>query len=570
MRYRASLTALVAMLTALACTSSGVAGPPAGTSYRASAPSRPGGTVELTDYEFPQMPTQLTARTDAELRRATMLFSPLWGLDPDLRSYPDLARRVPTTANGGVRAARDGRSMTVDVRLVPGLRWSDGQPLTADDVIFTWRALRDPALRALAPAGLDRIQAMDRRSDTEVVWTFDGIDAAYVVLGAALPVLPAHRLRDVAPAAWAQADYFRRPDVVSGPFTVAESVPDDHLTLAANPQYADGRADPDAYPDGGAPFDHAPSLERIVTRASASKDAEIRTLLAGGADVGFHLLPGDLANLQGASGSAPVVTTGLRDEFLNPNHGVDSATGQAPPWDDDPRVLRALDEAVDRGGLVRDVLAGSGRPARGLFPRALVPYASGTALPAGPDLDAARRLLDGAGWRPGPDGVRSRDGRRLAFSLLGICGRPGGDVELDRLRRQWEAVGASVTNSCQPRDAFLQRAAAGAFDMTVYSDQWAPDPSAWAAVGATGAIANWNRCHDRTLDAAFARAGATLDPARRQVAARDAERAWLAYRCTIPLFEWPDVRQVSAQLRNFVPNAAAADTWNAADWWTPA
>jgi len=562
------LTALLALAATLACTAGGA--PPApspGTGYRASAPARPGGTVVLADYEYPQSPTPLTARTDAELRAAALLFSPLWGLDPGLRPYPDLASRVPATANGAVRAARDGRSMTVDVRLVPGLRWSDGQPLTADDVVFTWQALRDPALRALAPPGLDRVRAMDRRSDTEVVWTFDGVDAGYVALGAAFPVLPAHRLRGIAPAGWLHADYFARPDVVSGPFTVAEAVPGDRLTLAANAQYADGRVDPDAYAGGDAPFDHAPHLERVVLEASASKDVEVQTLLARAADVGFHLLPGDLAVLRGATGSAPVVTTGLRDEFLNPNHSVDTATGQAPPWGDDPRVLRALDEAVDRSALVHDVLAGSGSPARGLFPRALAGFAGGTALPAGADVGAARRLLDAAGWRPGPDGVRAHDGRRLAFTLTGICDRPGGDVELDLLRRAWQQLGAAVTVGCQPRDALLRNAAAGAFDMTVYSNEWAPDPGAWAAVGATGQVANWNRCHDRSLDAALARTGATLDPGRRQVAARDVERAWLAYRCTIPLFEWPDVRQVSAQLRNFVPAAAAADTWNAVDWW---
>lgn len=565
MLHRASLTVVIALVASLACTSS--AAPPAtspGAGYRASAPDRPGGTAVLADFELPQTLTPLTARTDAELRVATLLFAPLWGLDPQLRPYPDLARRVPTPANGGVRTDRDGRSMTVDVRLVPDLRWNDGQPITADDVIFTWNALRDPGLRALAPPGLDRIQRMDKRSDSEVVWTFDGIDAAYVQLGAGLPVLPAHRLRSIAPPAWTRADYFQRPDVVSGPFMLADVAAGDHLTLAANPQYADGRAAAGAYPDGDAPFDHAPHLGRVVVQAWPSKGAEVQALLAQGADAGFHLLPDDLADLQGATGMGPAVTTGLRDEFLNPNHVVDTATGQAPPWVDDPRVLQALAEALDRSTLVRDVLAGSGRAARGLYPRAL---ASGSALPAGPSLDAARRLLDAARWRPGADGVRTRGGQRLAFSLVGICDRPNIDLELDRLRRQWLPLGAAVTTSCRPRDAFLQLNAAGAFDMTVYSNGWAPDPSAWAAVGTTGQPENWNRCHDRALDADLARVDATLDPGGRRAAAAGAEREWLRYGCTIPLFEWPDVREVSTHLRNFAPDPAAADTWNAADWW---
>src|SRR5207244_2558115 len=100
----------------------------------------------------------------------------------------------------------------------------------------------------------------------ELTWTFDGVDAAYVQLGAALPVLPAHRLRAVAPATWPTADYFARPDVVSGPFALVETA-GDHVTLAANPHYAEGRSADGAYPGADGPFDHAPYLERVVLQA---------------------------------------------------------------------------------------------------------------------------------------------------------------------------------------------------------------------------------------------------------------------------------------------------------------
>lgn len=556
MHIRASLTVAVALVVAIGCSGGGAASPPPIVrAYRPTGAAQPGGTAALADFEEARALHPLAARTDADLRAATLLFAPLWGIGPNLAPYPDLASRVPA-------ASQHGRAMTVDVRLVPGLRWSDGQPITADDVIFTWRALRDSSLRSLAPAGLEHLVRMDRRSATEVVWTFDEVYAAYVQLGAALFPLPDHRLAGVPPDALAQDAYFARPDVVSGPFTVAQDVPGDHLTLAANPRYAAGRAAAHAYPGGDGPFDHAPGLGAVVLQAAPSKTAEVQSLAAQGVDAGFHLLPDDLTDLQAAAGSAPVVTTGLRDEYLTPNPGVDAVTGQAPPWRDDQRVLQALDLALDRNGLVREVTAGAGRPARGLYPRALTGFAPGSPLPAGSDVAAAGRLLTAAGWQPGPDGVRAKDGRPLAFRLVAICGRTGLDRELDLLRRQWLAAGAAVATGCEPRDELTSHLASGGFDMALASQQWAPDPAAWAAVG--------NACGDRRLDAALGRVTGTLDPAARRAAAQAVEHEWLARRCTIPLFEWPDVRQVSPRLRNFTPVAGAADTWNAADWWMAA
>jgi peptide/nickel transport system substrate-binding protein len=542
----------VAMAALLAC------GPPAesppgrpSVAYHATPPARPGGTALLTDFEYPETLAPLNARTDLELRLGNLLFAPLWGYDDRLRPYPDLARRVPTPANGGVHRSADGRSTLVDVQLVPGLHWSDGAPLTAADVVFTWEAMADPATGATLPLGAERVRRVERRSDTELVLTLDGAGAPYLPLGAGLAVMPAHRLRSLPFGSWSRDAFFQRPDVTSGPFVVSEAVTGDRVVFDANPHYADGRVRAGAYPGADGPFAHAPYLERVVFQARAGKDALLRALRWQGADVGFHLLPGDLAELRTVTGGRPVVTTGLRDEFLNPNH----ADGPTRPWTGDPRVLQALDLALDRTAIVRDAMDGAGRPARGIYPRAL--EGGGALLPAGADLSSARRLLDAAGWRTGVDGVRARGGRRLEFSLLGVCGQTPADRELTLVRQQWVALGAAVTAGCEERDAFFERSARGDFDMTLYSSEWAPDRSAWAAVGVSGRPENWNHCQDRALDQAFAHG-----------AYGDAERAWLRYRCTIPIVEVPEIRQVSPRLRNFAPSPGpGGDTWNAADWW---
>src|SRR5207302_10125022 len=160
-----------------------------------------------------------------------------------------------------------------------------------------------------------------------------GVDPAYLPLGAGFFLLPAHRLAGVAD--WSAGDFVERPDVVSGPFAIADQGDGDRLVLAANPQYADGRTAAGAYPGGG-PFAHAPYLERIVFQVQAGKTTEVQALAAHAADAGFHLLPEDLPDLHATAGSAPVVTTGLRDELLAPNHAANQASGRAPPWVDHP------------------------------------------------------------------------------------------------------------------------------------------------------------------------------------------------------------------------------------------
>ncbi len=77
--------------------------------------------------------------------------------DNRARPIPDLARAVPTLANGGI--SRDGRTITY--HLMPSARWHDGAPVTAADVIFTWHAIMNPQNNTVSRTGYDRIVSMD-------------------------------------------------------------------------------------------------------------------------------------------------------------------------------------------------------------------------------------------------------------------------------------------------------------------------------------------------------------------------------------------------------------------------
>jgi ABC-type transport system substrate-binding protein len=313
-------------------------------------------------------------------------------------------------------------------------------------------------------------------------------------------------------------------------------------------------------------------------------------LNGGEADLGFHLGAADLLELRSLPGSSPLVEPGLRDEFLSPNHGANTATRAPPPWvqpggGDDAPVLQALSLALDRQALGRQAVGAdvSVAVSRGLFPSSMRSYVDASLPEPRADPEAARQLLDGDGWRrSGTDPVRSKAGRRLEFQLLGVCGSASSERELGYLKEAWAQVGASVRTGCRSRAQLFGSyqaggiGAVGAFDMALFSNSWLPDPDAWAASAASGQIPsaslpggqNWSRCQDPALDRDFAAGAANLAAGVRRTAYLGAQKEWLAYHCTIPLFEWPLVRQVSRQAHNFSPGPQAGlETWNAADWW---
>ena len=536
----------------------------------------------LADWEAPDTLDPIHATTAGDLRVASLLFAPLWSLGPDLKTYPDLLREVPTVANGDIKAGSDGISMTVDLKLKAGLRWSDGVPITADDLIFTVDAICSAALPARDPGGFDHIASQERKSDTEVVWHFgprprgacgltadlgNGLYPPLDLLGPRARLLPAHRLASIPVAAWPADPFFQHPDVASGPFLFKDAIAGRLIDLEANPRYTAGRP-------------HGAWLGGITYRFYNGKAALIAGLQVGEADVGFHLLPGDGAELRGIPRSSTVITTSLQGELLSPNHGTNTATGLAPPWVGDPSApgtrRRDRPEGARRHRFRRQ---------RHDHARPLPASRLGSATAPRRALEAARQALDGDGWKAGSDGVRSKAGRRLAFTLLTVCDSEPRQVEQTELVRQWAEAGFAVGTACQPRTTFFGSFAkggtnaTGAFDMSLYSNTWEPDPAAWAPFAAATEMPsaanpggrNWSRCQDNRLEQDFAAGAAILDPVKRRSAYRDAAAEWLRYGCTIPLFEWPSVVQVTSRLHNFAPDPTLAmDTWNASDWWLSA
>lgn len=335
--------------------------------------------------------------------------------DDQWRPWAELADQVPTTRDGSWQRHDDGRT-TVTYRLRGGLRWHDGGPVTAQDVVDSFGLLR--SLRTDYPHR-EIVEAIDEM----FVSSPDGLSFT-VRWGGAKPyaafeewgtVLPARLLRsgDLAdPALWTKDTFLRQP-VSHGPFRVGGWVAGSHLRLVRHGPHPRGM----------------PAIAEIVFRFFGDA-AQLREAVASG-EV-------DITELSGFSAAdAAALAAGCGDTVR---------TVQVPSsmWEhldfnlddrqlSDPRVRQAIAYAIDRQAIADHLHGGLCPVAHSWLPPRHPAY--NDAIRRYPhDPRRARELLAEAGYRPGPDGVlRDERGERLSFRLLTTAPQANG---------RWSASGS--------------------------------------------------------------------------------------------------------------------------------
>lgn len=310
--------------------------------------------------------------------------------------FGELAEALPSLSAGTWKMDPDG-GMETTWKLRPNLFWHDGQPITADDVVFGYQVVTTPGLPTSAGSftrGIREVAALDRLS---VVVRWREVFVSADEPGENLPVLPKHLLAEPfaasRPDGFANHPYFTSEFVGSGPFKVTEWVPGVSTDLAAFDQYYRGR----------------PNIDRIVVRAISDFNTQIAGVLAGeidltlptGIDVESALTVEerwqgtDNRVLYGSNGRLRMALAQSRPEAARPTALTD------------PRVLQALFRAVDRSLISEAISRGKAPPGDGIVPPFYDVYRElGPAMPSYPyDLAAAQRALQELGWARGADGV---------------------------------------------------------------------------------------------------------------------------------------------------------------------
>ena len=300
---------------------------------------------------------------------ADLMYSGLTRLDPQLRPQPDLAESWTTSPDGGL----------ITFTLRSGMTWHDGQPLTSDDVVWTLNTLRTITPTNALLFDLRSTIGQVRSPLTETVVLSLTQPYAPLLAELAVPILPRHRLQARTPEQIASLDFWQEP-VGSGPFKFDQRQPNQSITFTRNEQFYRG----------------APNIDQIAL-VVAPDPAVAATALREG-QLQAAEFPGQVAPL---TDTDQTITSGAYPE--NGWYGVVFNT-RADRLFADQRLRAAVARALDINDLVQAVTGGVGQPIATTLSRAAWAYpADLPVLP--PDLDAARQLLDEAGWTVGPDGV---------------------------------------------------------------------------------------------------------------------------------------------------------------------
>jgi len=495
-------------------------------------------------YEINSMNPLLVSGAD-RLILGPLLYTQLFRPSADGKKLPWGAAIVPSTKNGGISA--DG--MTIVYHLRHDMKWADGVPLTARDVVFTHEADMNPRNNSVETIG-DReilsIAAPDpytvrvrlRRPFSPFI-DFDYFDR---------PLLPAHLLAKY--GSLNQVEFNTHP-VGSGPYRLAEWVHGDHMTFVRSEAY------------WGPPA----RIAKIVLKVVPDAGTVVYQLKSGDVDAAYTLDPIRAKQFAGDSRFDIVKTPVPLFELIIFN--------ASDPRLADARVRRAFIMALDRQQIVGKATLGAEDTAhadKGLFRWAYDPQIA----PLPYDPAAARRLLDEAGWKVGTDGVRVRDGRRLEFTLAILAGQPIFASEALQVAAQAARVGIQVDIKSYIAQQYVLLTKQGVLwggnfqvALTVFVGANDPDPEWLVGCDASGNPIPYNFSHMCVpeIQTAMRAAVSTFDIDKRKREYTIVQRI-LNERLPISILSQDyQISIIPTRLHGFEPSIAGGSFWGVASWW---
>ena len=550
--FLASISIFSALLLLLsAC---GAQGTPTSQSSANSKPVRGGTWID----DIPNEPGSLIPNGDSQtfsvLVQNTLYAPPFYG-DTQGRITPGIVPVIPTIQNGGISS--DYKSYTF--KLLPNLKWSDGQPLNADDIDFTWKLWDNPKFGAYSTNGYNLITSADISADKLSItfhlkqpfapflagWT-DGVGAP----------LPKHVFEKIAPEAILKSKENLNPSVTSGPFKMSESEPGNHYTVVRNNNYflaAQG----------------LPYLDKIVFRPVADQNTVLKDLQANNATSTWFI---------------DVSKTKAYQALQNYNFVINPAASnfetmvfnfKNPTLANNLVVRKAIAMAIDHNALIKTARVGQASPLCTDHGAAIHPGYQPDAPCPKFDPAAANQMLDAAGWVKGADGVRAKDGKRLEFKYSTTSGKPWRQADEEIIQQNLKDIGIKINIQNVPASTFFGPFLNnGQHDIAEFEDTYTYDPDDDSFIGCDqipppgGQGGNWTFYCNQDIQKLLVKEQQTADPTARQQAFNQLHQIYLTLFPFIILYGPTDPGVAKKSTHNYLPGPeGATETVNVWKWW---
>jgi peptide/nickel transport system substrate-binding protein len=441
------------------------------------------------------------ATSDADASVSRLIFSGLFNYDQNGKLVGDLARSYSVDEHGS----------TYTVHLKPNLTWQDGQPLTSADVVYTYQLIQNPDVQSPLQSGWQGIEVSATDAYT-IVFKLPGGLAAFPY-NMTNGIVPKHILESIKPIDMRSADFNTVKPVGAGPFKwQAIQVKGD-----GTPEHAQERIALQPFKNYQA---GQPKLQKFVTYIYADK-TQMTGAFANNQLTAIEGLTDEPANLRHKSGMLEhnIPLRAATMVFFKTSAGVLANTS----------VRQALVKGADVPQII-DRLSYPARKVREPILIGQVGYDPALTEP-GHDLKGAKALLDGAGWKLGKDGIRSKDGHKLTFTLT-TADTADYHLVTKELKRQWLQLGVDLNVQYLDSNEFQTALTSHGYDAVLYGISIGPDPDVFVYWDSSQAdIRSANRLNlseykNPTADASLEAGRTRSDPALRVIKYKPFLQEW--------------------------------------------
>ena len=533
-----------------------------------------GGALKLMWWQAPTLINPHFAIGTKDQDGSRIFYEPLAAWDNDGNLLPVLAAEIPSKDNGGVTP--DGLSVTW--KLKPGVKWHDGVPFTADDVVFNWQYAANPATASVKIGAYKDIK-VEKIDDLTVKILFSRPTPFWAEPFTAADgmIIPKHLFEKYVGDKSRDAPTNLAP-VGTGPYKFLEFRPGDMIRGERNTNYH---------------LPNRPFFDTIELKGGGDAVSAARSVLQTGEyDYAWNMQVEDevLKRLEAGSKGRIDIVYGGNLEFIllnatDPHTEVDGERASMKtkhPAFSDPAVRRAMNLLVDRGSIQQHIYGRTGRATANTLNGPEKFASKNTKY----EFDPARaeKILEEAGWKKGSDGIRAKDGKRLKFLyqtsinaprqkcqaiVKQACQKAGIEVEL-------KSVAPSVffsSDSANP-DTYPHFYA----DMEMYTNNMTqPDPAAWMLQYASWEVATkenkWQgrnivRWQNAEFDKLYNAAQTELDAVKRAALFIQMNDLVVADN-VLPLLHRAKVAAVNGKLK--APQSGwDNDLWSLAEWYREA